>query len=96
MNRYITSDRLLAPVGSAGGDFAALDTGIRAAIWENDTTNVKRHNATLSRIYKDGEVWKDSTSFGREDLPLVMKVADRAHDWIYEHSHSSEAAEDET
>jgi len=27
---------------------------VRAAIWENDTSNGKRHNATLSRIYKDG------------------------------------------
>ena len=69
---------------------------IRAAIWENDTTNGKRHNATLSRIYKDGETWKDSTSFGREDLPLVMKVADRAHSWIFENSHSAEPAEEES
>ena len=30
---------------------------VRAAIWENDTSNGKRHNATLSRIYKDGYSW---------------------------------------
>ncbi|APZ96416.1 hypothetical protein [Fuerstiella marisgermanici] len=51
---------------------------IRAAIWENETQNGTRHNVTLSRIYKDGDVWKDSTSFGRDDLPLVMKVSDLA------------------
>jgi hypothetical protein len=66
---------------------------IRAAIWENDTTNGKRHNVSLSRIYKDGEVWKDSSSFGRDDLPLVMKVSDVAHTWIFEHSQSTEATE---
>jgi hypothetical protein len=57
---------------------------IKAAIWENDTQNGTRHNVTLSRLYKDGEQWKDSTSFGRDDLPLVGKVSDLAHTWIFE------------
>jgi hypothetical protein len=39
---------------------------------------------TVSRLYKDGDQWKQSASFGREDLPLVAKVVDRAHTWIYE------------
>ena len=63
---------------------------IKAAIWENDTQNGTRHNVTVSRIYKDGDQWKDSTSFGRDDLPLVAKVVDQAHSWIYEASSSSE------
>lgn len=57
---------------------------IRAAVWENETQNGTRHNVTLSRLYKDGEEWKDSTSFGRDDLPLVGKVVDMAHSWIFE------------
>ncbi len=56
---------------------------IRAAIWENETQNGTRHNVTLSRLYKEGEQWKDSTSFGRDDLPLLAKVADQAHSWIF-------------
>jgi len=56
---------------------------VRAAIWENETPNGKRHNVTLSRLYKDGDQWKDSTSFGRDDLPLVAKVTDLAHSWIF-------------
>lgn len=59
---------------------------IRAAIWENDTQNGTRHNVTVSRLYKDGDQWKDSTSFGRDDLPLVAKVVDQAHSWIFEQS----------
>jgi len=59
---------------------------IRAAIWENETQNGIRHNVTLSRLYKDGDEWKDSTSFGRDDLPLVSKVADLAHSWIFTHA----------
>ena len=56
---------------------------IRAAIWENETQNGTRHNVTISRLYKDGDDWKDSTSFGRDDLPLVEKVATLAHAWIF-------------
>ena len=56
---------------------------IRAAIWENSTDKGVRHNVTISRLYKDGDTWKDSTSFGREDLLLVGKLADEAHSWIY-------------
>ena len=49
---------------------------IKATIWENDTRNGTRYNVTLTRLYKDGDEWKDSASFGRDDLPLVAKVAD--------------------
>jgi hypothetical protein len=56
---------------------------IKAAIWENETQNGTRHNVTVSRLYKDGNDWKDSTSFGRDDLPLVAKVVDQAHSWIF-------------
>lgn len=59
---------------------------IRAAVWENSTQNGTRHNVTVSRLYKDGDDWKDSTSSGRDDLPLLAKVADLAHTWIFEQS----------
>ncbi len=59
---------------------------IRAAIWENETANGTRCNVTVSRLYKDGDNWKDSASFGRDDLPIVSKVLDRCHDWIFEHA----------
>ncbi len=57
---------------------------IKAAIWVNDTQTGIRHNVTFQRIYKDGDEWRQSDSFGRDDLPLLMKVADLAHTWIYE------------
>ena len=61
---------------------------IRAAIWANDTQNGTRHNVTFSRLYRDEDQWKDSQSFGRDDLPLLAKVADRVHDWIFEQAQS--------
>ena len=66
---------------------------IKAAIWANDTENGVRHNVTLTRLYKDGETWKDSTTFGRDDLPLVAKVADMAHTWIFEHGNQEGGSE---
>jgi hypothetical protein len=58
---------------------------IRAAIWENETQNGTLHNVTFSRLYKDEEdQWADSASFGRDDLPLLAKVADMVHTWIFQ------------
>jgi len=56
---------------------------IRAAIWENETDNGTRFNVTVSRLYKDGDTWKDSSSFGRDDLLVAAKVLDRCHTWIH-------------
>jgi hypothetical protein len=66
---------------------------VRAALWENDTQNGTRHNVTFSRLYRDGEQWKDSSSFGRDDLPLLVKVADQVHSWIYQQSQSQSKPE---
>ena len=66
---------------------------IKAAIWENSTANGVRHNVTILRIYRDGDQWNTSDSFGRDDLPLVTKVADLAHSWIYEHGQKSNGQE---
>jgi len=57
---------------------------IKATIWENETEQGMRHNVTVHRLYKDGDEWKQTASFGREDLPLVAKVVDMAHTWTYE------------
>ena len=62
---------------------------IRAAIWQNQTDTGVRHNVTITRLYKDGDDWKDTTSFGRDDLPLVAKVCDLAHSWIYSQSNGN-------
>lgn len=68
---------------------------IRAAIWVNETENGIRHNVTISRLYRDEQhgQWKDSTSFGRDDLPLVAKVADQAHLWIFQTQARTQSAD---
>ena len=66
---------------------------IKAAVWANQTDKGLRHNVTIVRIYKQGDDWKETGSFGRDDLPLVSKVSDQAHTWIYEQP-AAEAVED--
>jgi len=64
---------------------------IKAAVWENRSQkNGTLYNVTFSRLYRDGDQWKDSTSFGRDDLPLVEKVADQAHRWIFQQGQTKE------
>ena len=57
---------------------------VKATIWPNETANGMRHNVTFARLYKDSDdQWRQTESFGRDDLPLLTKVADQAHDWIF-------------
>lgn len=58
---------------------------IKASIWLNRTRSGDRHNVTVSRIYRNGDIWKESSHFGREDLPVLAKVVDLAHTWIFVH-----------
>ena len=57
---------------------------VKATIWENETSAGVRRNVTVSRLYKEGDEWKQTESFGRDDLPLLAKVVDLAHSWIFE------------
>jgi hypothetical protein len=58
---------------------------VRAAIWANETENHEVwFNVSVARLYNDGNGWKDSTTFGRDDLPIVAKVMDMAYAWIWE------------
>jgi len=41
-------------------------------------------NVTVSRLYRDGDRWQDTTSFRRDDLPIVSKVVNMAYVWIWD------------
>jgi hypothetical protein len=55
---------------------------IRAAIWRNDTAKGPMYNVTVSRSYRDGDQWKDSTSFAFDDLMNLAKALYDAHSAI--------------
>ena len=56
---------------------------IKASVWRNDTKVGIRHAVTITRLFKNGDVWQESSRFGRDDLPLVSKVGELAHEWIF-------------
>ena len=57
---------------------------IRASIWRNESDRQDIwFNVSISRVYRDGEQWKQTTSFGRDDLPIVAKAAEMAYAWIW-------------
>ena len=70
---------------------------IKAAIWENEAGDTTRFNTTFVKVYRikedqrntDDNGWRETASFGRDDLPLLAKLADQAHTWCYEQRRSS-------
>ena len=60
---------------------------IRAAVWRNvvDNGNASRpmYNVTVSRSYRDGDDWKDASSFGYDDLLVLSKALNDCHSFIH-------------
>lgn len=63
---------------------------IKASIFQNQTKSGEQFSVSIVRLFKNGEQWKESTRFGRLDLPLVAKAADLAHTWIYQQGYARE------
>ncbi len=60
---------------------------IKATIWANHTADGDVwFSVEIVRLYQDAGQWHESTSFGRDDLPLVAKAADMAFAWIWSES----------
>ena len=57
---------------------------IKASISKNQTRAGDRYSVSVCRLFRNGDVWKESSRFGRDDLQLVSKVIDHAHTWIYQ------------
>ena len=45
-----------------------------------------RHSVSISRLYRNGDTLKESTRFGRNDLPIIRAALDEAHTWILQSS----------
>ena len=59
---------------------------IKVRVWRKRTRNTLRHTVTVTRLFRNGDLWKESTRYGRDDIPLVRLLLDRAHTWILQHS----------
>lgn len=56
---------------------------IKASIWQNQSKQGTTYAVTVARLYKNGQEWKESTRFHRDDLLIVGKVLNQAHSWIF-------------
>ncbi len=59
---------------------------IKVRVWRKRTKSGLRHTVTVVRLFKDGDLWKESIRFGRDDIPLVRLLLDQAFVWIYQQS----------
>ena len=63
---------------------------IKASVWphfkvqEGGSATVW-FSVTVVRLFRKEDQWHEASTFGRDDLLLVSKVADLAHTWICEH-----------
>jgi hypothetical protein len=57
---------------------------IKVRVWRKRTKAGPRHTITIVRLFKDGDLWKESTRFGRDDIPLIRLLLDQAFVWIYQ------------
>jgi len=55
---------------------------VSASIWRQDTDKGPMFNVTFQRAYMDGDTWKNSGSFGRNNLLVLSLIAARAFEWI--------------
>jgi len=57
---------------------------LTVTIWSNTSANGLFYTLTARRSYKQNEQWKESDSFGEDDLLPLGKLLDQAHSWMVE------------
>ncbi len=55
---------------------------IKVRIWQRKSKNGVRFSLTVVRLFRNGDQWKESTRLGRDDIPLVRLLLNKAHTWI--------------
>ena len=61
---------------------AVRHRNIKASIWRNETDKGPMYKVTVTRSYKENEEWRDTHSFGYDDLMNVAKLMYDAHSYI--------------
>jgi hypothetical protein len=56
--------------------------GVAVSIWKNDGAKGPWYSVVARRSCKQGEEWKESDSFGQDDLLLLAHLLQEAHGWI--------------
>lgn len=57
--------------------------GISASVFENESKNGSTfHSVTLQRTYKDGDEFKHTSSFSRDEIPVARHLLQQAWEFI--------------
>lgn len=64
---------------------------IELSIWENQGDKGPFYSVTHRRSYKQGDEWKESDSYGEDDLLRLAKLIDEADGWIVAHRRQQKA-----
>jgi len=67
------------------------DGAIEVAVWKNDGDKGPFYTVTHRRSYKKGDEWKESDSYGKDDLLVLAKLLDLAHTYILLHEPQTRA-----
>jgi len=72
--------------------FTTRHRALKAAVWRNESAeNGPFFNVTVSRSYKDGDDWHESSSFGFDDVLIVAELLRTCYGFISrEHAKQSE------
>ena len=62
----------------------ARHRNIKASIWRNETEKGPMYKVTVTRSYREGDEWRDTSSFGYDDLMNAAKLMYDAHSVISE------------
>ncbi len=66
---------------------------VTATIWRNETAKGAYASVQLDRHYKDGEVWKSTSSLRLNDLPKAALVLNKVYEYLVSREESHESQE---
>jgi len=55
---------------------------IRVRVRVQGKKDSPRYSLSVVRVYRNGDQWKESSRFGRDDIPLMRLALDEAYGWI--------------
>ncbi|MCA9012140.1 MAG: hypothetical protein KDB01_20450 [Planctomycetaceae bacterium] len=55
---------------------------IIAKIYRKKLKNILRYSVTIVRLFRNGDVWKESSRLGSADLLVAVWVLNKADSWI--------------
>ena len=52
---------------------------IKVRVWRKRTRSGLRRTVSVVRLFRNGDVWKESKRFSRDGIPLMRLALDEAH-----------------